>query len=416
MASFNPFRRRPGPNRPPAAAQAAAHTKTLAPAPGAATWLLSSQARWGARSYHRLAEEGYRRNVVAHRCVRLIAECAAAVPLTLSAGTTRAADDHPVRRLLAEPNPQTGGTAFLETVHAQLQIGGNAFIEAMADADGRPRALYPLRPDRVRVVPGPAGWPRAYDYQVDGRTRRLPVAETRGRRPVLHLKTYHPLDDQYGLSPLDAAAFGVDVHNAAVAWNKGLLDNAARPSGALVFDPGDGRPATLSEDQVQRLKAELAEQYQGGGNAGRPFLLEGGLKWQPMALTPADMDFMELKHSAARDIALAFGVPPMLLGIPGDNTYANYQEANRAFWRLTLLPLVARTLDSLSRWLSGWYGERLALAADRNALPALAADQEALWRRVAAAPFLTVNEQRAQLGLDPLPGGDRLPGTPPDAD
>jgi HK97 family phage portal protein len=116
----------------------------------------------------------------------------------------------------------------------------------------------------------------------------------------------------------------VDTHNAAACWNKALLDNAARPSGALVYDGGEG--AVLSTLQYERLKQEFADHYQGHGNAGRPLVLEGGLDWRPMSLTPRDMDFLEAKHAAAREIALAFGVPPMLLAIPGDNTYSNYRK------------------------------------------------------------------------------------------
>ena len=122
---------------------------------------------------------------------------------------------------------------------------------------------------------------------------------------------FNPLDDYYGLSPLEAAAVAVDTHNAAAKWNKALLDNAARPSGALVYAGPEG--AVMSDAQFERLKKELSDQYQGTANAGRPLLLEGGLDWKAMSLSPKDMDFMEAKHSAAREIALAFGVPPMLL-------------------------------------------------------------------------------------------------------
>ena len=82
-------------------------------------------------------------------------------------------------------------------------------------------------------------------------------------------------------------------------------------------------------------------------------LLEGGLDWKPLSLSPKDMDFIEAKHAAAREIALAFGVPPLLLGMPGDNTYRNYAEANRAFWRQTVLPLVARTRKASNPGRSG---------------------------------------------------------------
>ena len=187
---------------------------------------------------------------------------------------------------------------------------------------------------------------------------------------------------------------------------KVLLENAARPSGALVYDPGEPG-ATLSADQFERIKAELTGAYAGQGNAGRPMLLEGGLKWQAMALTPADMDFATLKSSAARDIALAFGVPPMLLAIPGDNTYANYREANRALWRLTLLPLAGKILSALAEGLTPWF-EGACLTIDLDRVPALADDRQSLWAQVSGADFLSPDEKRAMLGIapaDPAPTG-----------
>ena len=370
-------------------------------------WLNLGTPRWTARAYERLAEEGYVRNVIAQRSVRLVAECAAAVPLALMRGRDRL-DDHPLLALMARPSPLNSGAELMERLYSYLQLAGNAYLEVVEDGAGRPRELYALRPDRITVVPGPNGWPAAYDYKVGGRTHRFPVDRVTGRSPVLHLKTFHPRDDVYGLSPLEAAAFGVDIHNAAAGWNKALLDNAARPSGALVFDPGDGQPGTLTEDQVARLKAQMAEEYGGATNAGRPLLLEGGLTWQQIAFSPADMDFINAKHVAAREIALAFGVPPMLLGIPGDNTYANYQEAHRALWRLTLLPLVDKAMAALNAWLVPRFGDGLTLAADKEAVPALAAEREALWARLGAADFLTANEKRAAVGLSPVDGGDVL--------
>ena len=124
----------------------------------------------------------------------------------------------------------------------------------------------------------------------------------------------------------------------------------------------------------------------------------GGLSWQAMALSPADMDFANLKAGAARDIALAFGVPPMLLGLPGDNTYANYREANRALWRLTLLPLAKRMLDALSAGLSPWFADA-EMHVDVDHVPALAEDRETLWSTVTAADFLSGDEKRVLLGL-----------------
>ena len=136
--------------------------------------------------------------------------------------------------------------------------------------------------------------------------------------------------------------------------------------------------------------------------AGRPLVLEGGLDWKSMGLSPKDMDFVEAKNGAARDIALAFGVPPMLLGIPGDNTYANYQEANRAFYRLTVLPLVGKVVAAVSHWLQGFTGEAVELRPDLDQVPALAVERDQQWARVGAADFLTVAEKRLLLGLPRL--------------
>lgn len=129
-------------------------------------------------------------------------------------------------------------------------------------------------------------------------------------------------------------------------------------------------------------------------------LLDGGLKWQSMALTPADMDFATLKSAAARDIALAFGVPPMLLGLPGDNTYANYREASRALWRLTLLPLAEKLLAALREGLAPWFRDA-ELRIDLDRVPALSEDRERLWSQVSDADFLSRAEKRQMLGLPP---------------
>jgi len=184
-----------------------------------------------------------------------------------------------------------------------------------------------------------------------------------------------------------------------------LLDNAARPSGAIVYRGADGQ-SQLSTDQYDRLLSEMETQHQGARNAGRPMLLEGGLDWKPMGFSPSDMEFQKTKEAAAREIAVAFGVPPMLLGLPGDATYANYQEANRAFYRLTVLPLASRILGSISDWLSDFTGEHISLRPDLDQIPALATEREAQWRRISDAAFLSDAEKRNLLGLPVIEVGD----------
>jgi len=360
------------------------------------------RARWTPRDYASLSREGYGRNAIVHRAVRLIAEGVGSVSYVLYDGAAEL-NEHPLIDLIAQPNPRQDGATFLESVAAYLLLAGNAYIEAVGvSGETNVRELYALRPDRMKVVPGPDGWPAAYEYTVSGKSVRFD--QEAAQPPVLQLSLFNPLDDYYGLSPLEAAAVAVDTHNAAAKWNKALLDNAARPCGALVYDGAEG--AVMSDTQFERLKKELADQYQGAGNSERPLLLEGGLDWKQLSLTPKDMDFMEAKHAAAREIALAFGVPPMLLAIPGDNTYSNYQEANRVFWRGTVLPLANRIGAALTQWLSPSFGSGLALAVDTDRIEALSPDRAALWERVSKASFITVNEKRAATGYGAVPGGD----------
>ncbi len=349
---------------------------------------------WSARDPQIFAREGYAKNAIAYRCVRLIAEAAASAPLKV------APIEHPLAQLLARPNPEQTGVELIEAFFGHLQVSGNAFLEAALIEDGPPRELYVLRPDRMSIVPGADGWPIGWEHRVGGQVRAFARDPLTGDAPILHLKLFHPSDDWWGLSPMEAAAFAIDIHNAGGAWNKALIDNAARPSGALVFS-GAGGADRLSEEQFQRLKAELEEAHMGAANAGRPLLLEGGLDWRPMSLSPSDMDFTEARHASARDIALAFGVSPMLLGIPGDNTYATYREANLAFWRLTALPLAAKAARAIEAWLGRrWEGDSARVSLDLDAIPALAAEREAHWARIASAPFLTLEEQRRLAGVE----------------
>jgi len=350
-------------------------------------------ATWSRRGFVSLASEGFMRNPVVYRCVRMIAEAANAVPLVVEENGRRVSE-HPALALLRRPNARQSGGELLEAVYAYLQTAGNAYLEA-AIIEGEVKGLYCLRPDRMRVVAGRDGWPGAYAYSAGGATRTL-SQEPNPIPKVLHLALFHPLDDHYGLSPLEAAQTSMDIFNAAARWNKALLDNAARPSGALVYSMANGH---LTPEQFARLKSELEQGFAGANNAGRPMVLEGGLDWKTIALSPRDMDFIELKNGAAREIALAFGVPPMLLGIPGDNTFANMAEANRALWRQTLVPLVKRVADDLGTWLAPGFGGGFAIVPDLDKVEALAEDRAALWARVGGASFLTDEEKRGMLGV-----------------
>ena len=356
-------------------------------------------ARWTTRNAVALTQAGYERNAVVFRAVRMIAEAAASIPWLVFEGRQEN-PEHPLADLIAQPNAGCSGTDFFEALFSNLLLFGNAYVEAVT-IDASPREFHSLRPDRMSVVPGRSGWPAAYDYSVAGQKVRYDM-EVDGIAPILHLKCFHPLDDYYGFAPIAAAQVALDTHNAAGFWNKALLDNAARPSGALVYTGADG--GHLTELQFERLKSELEENFSGALNAGRPLLLEGGLDWKALSLSPKDMDFIEAKAAAAREIALAFGVPPLVLGLPGDNTFANYAEANKAFWRQTVIPLVARTQKQFAAWLKPAF-EPFRFDYDVDRIDALAADRESEWRRIDGASFLTEDEKREAVGYGTLQSG-----------
>jgi HK97 family phage portal protein len=360
----------------------------------------SGRVAWTPRDAVSLTRNGFTGNPIGFRCVKLIAEAAAALPVVCQSAERRY-ETHPVMTLLNRPNEGQGRAELLEALFGQILLSGNGYLEAVG-TDAIPLELHVLRADRMSVVPGVDGWPIAYVYAVGERKHRFDMAG--GARPICHIKSFHPQDDHYGLSPMQAAATAMDVHNSASRWSKSLLDNAARPSGAIVYKGADGQ-AMLTSEQYDRLISEMEAHHQGARNAGRPMLLEGGLDWKPMGFSPSDMEFQKTKEAAAREIATAFGVPPMLIGIPGDATYANYQEAHRAFYRLTVLPLAQRVLSTLAVWLGGLNGEAVTLAPDLDRLPALATEREAQWRRVSEASFLSDGEKRALLGLPPLMDG-----------
>ena len=392
---FDRFRRAHEPAPEEAKASAAGHLTT---GPVVA-WSGAGRAAWSPRDTASLTRSGFQGNPVGFRAVRLIAEAAAALPMVLQ-DAERRFEAHPVLDLMLRPNPAQGRAELLEALYAQILLSGDGYVEAVTGGGALPVELHVLRSDRMRVVPGADGWPVAYEYVVGARKHRFDM--TGGAQPVCHIRSFHPQDDHYGLSPMQAAATALDVHNAASRWSKALLDNAARPSGAIVYHGADGQ-GVMAPDQYDRLIAEMESQHQGARNAGRPMLLEGGLDWKPMGFSPSDMEFQKTKEAAAREIALAFGVPPMLLGIPGDATYANYQEANRALYRLTVLPLAGKVMAALSHWLSEFAGESLRLAPDLDRVSALSAEREQQWSRIGGADFLTDAEKRSLLGLPPRP-------------
>jgi HK97 family phage portal protein len=359
------------------------------------------RAVWTPRRYESLTEEGYHKNVIVYRSVNLIARGAASVPWLLYQGNQEISR-HPLLDLLDSPSPRQAGSAFIEAVLGYLLLSGNSYIEAIGTREKIPVELYPLRPDRMKILPSALGTPAGYEYTVNGHTRKLSFGGLSEKSSVLHLKLFNPLNDWYGMSPIEAAACSIDQHNTVAEHNLALLQNGGRPSGALIFR------SNLTPEQKADLVQQAKHLYEGRGNAGRIMVLEGDFEWKELGLSPKDLDFIEGKNLSAREIAQAYNVPPMLVGIPGDATFANYKEARYHLWEDTILPLLDYLTDELNLWLTPQFGKDLSLSYDIDAIPALASRREEAWGKVAQADFLTINEKRHAVGYAPIENGDVL--------
>ena len=360
--------------------------------------------------YEDFAKEGYQQNAVVYRCVNEIAQGASAVPFKVFDGDIEL-DNHPIKDLLNRPSPQYAGVEFFQAVYSHLLLAGNSYI-LKTMVGNQPRELHILRPDRMRIKPSKTRIPDAYEYMLNGKVVESWDADPEtGASEIKHFKTWHPQDDYYGLSPLSAGAVDVDQHNMSAKHNYNLLANGARPSGAVIFKPKDesGMTVQLTEGQRQQLMSDLELRFNGTNNAGRTMLLEGDFDFKEMGLSPKDMDFIQMKNMTARDIALVFGVPSQLVGVPDNQTYNNVSEARLALYEDTIIPLLKRVESDLNEWLGADFSENVNVRYDIDAIPAMAERRKKIYENVVQAVregILSRNEARERLGYEPVQGGD----------
>ncbi|MDR0571952.1 MAG: phage portal protein [Rickettsiales bacterium] len=357
---------------------------------------------WTNRDFVNLAEESYNKNVIANRCINIIAKGAASIKFVLlDKKTGDIINSHEILDLLTRPNPFVNQMEFFETIYSQKLIAGNCFIQAIFADNNKfynPKELYILRPDRINIIAGKNLYPLGYRYKIDNREIDFPINQLNGQSEILHIKNYNPTNDWYGLSQVEPAAYSIDQHNEASRWNQSILQNGAKPCGALIVK-NEGENNNLTDEQFLRLKEQLNEEFSGSSNAGKPLLLEGGLDWKEISLSPKEMDFLEMKHSTARDIALSFGVPSQLIGIPGDNTYNNMAEARLFLWEQTIIPTIESVLNSINNWIIPMFGVDMLIGYDKNLITPLLSRKETFWNLVSNSDFLSIEEKKKILGL-----------------
>lgn len=365
------------------------------------------------RNYEAFSREGYQVNVIAYKCVSIVSRAASSVKWGLFSKARTGMDateieSHPLLDLLKNPNPMQGQSPFFESVIAYYMIAGNSYIESVGPSlNAPPMELWSIRPDKMKVIPGSKGMPMAYEFTAASRKIIFPVDQVSGDSQVLHLKTFHPTDNWYGMSSIESAVYSIDQHNESGRWNTSLLQNMATPAGVITVKQDAANPmGTLPDAQFANMKEMIRDKLEGSKNAGKTLLLEGGMDWKQMGLSPKDMDWIEGRKMAARDIALAFGVPPIILNIPGDSTFANYKEARLSLYEDTILPLMDNVQSELNQWLVPRFGDQLELRYDPDSIPALEAKKAEKFTLISSAGYLTINEKRAAVGYEPLENGD----------
>lgn len=372
--------------------------------------------RWMQDNLEAYSKEGYGKNPVVFRCVDILGRAIATTPWQLMSGSGDAAKEiedykHPLLKLLQRPNPMQGGSDFFKAAVAYYLLHGNSYIEGVSTNEsvvpgGRPvpKELYVMRSDRVRIIPHPivANMPGSYVYDYNGGRKTFLMDPVSGIGSVLHWKTFNPLDDWYGQGVIKAAAAAVDQHNDAGAWNAALLQNGAAPSGGFKYAPTQGLGDSLTEQQRKQLQKDMEERLTGPHNARRPLILDGGMEWMEIGMSPQEMDWLEGKKGNAIDICAVFGVPGQVYGIPDSQTFANYAEARLAMYEEAVIPLFDSLCDELNHWLVPAFGEELILRPDWDKVDALAPKRSQQWERVAKADWLTLNEKREATNYDRL--------------
>ena len=358
------------------------------------------------------ATNGYTKNPIAFRAVNIIAHTTASVSLIVMKNDNDKkykVSDGQLANLVNHPNPFTSRIDFIEMIVYQLMINGNAFVLKIHNNENKICELYNLNPENVEFLFDRNGNSVVgYRYHDEsGRFKDYKIDRITNSCDILHLKNFNPNDNIYGLSPFAVATGTIEQHNAAIEWNKSLLKNGARPSGALTVKNEKG--SFLTDSQRNDLKKEIDYLFSGPQNSGRPILLEGGIEWKELGISPKELDFANSDQIAVRHIANAFGVPIQMLNNPESSSYNNYLEGKKSLYENTILPLLNKIISNVyNHWVCECFGYEYFVTYNEDEIPALSYKKEQILKNLKESDFLTINEKRAILGYDPIANGDRL--------
>lgn len=346
--------------------------------------------------YWVLANQGYSRNELIYAGMRRIMDAVSMTPLRVYTDDDQELPDHPLRELVRRPNPFMGEHLLWELTILNLYLAGSAFLEKVRDAQNRVVELWPLRPDRVKIIPDNKKYIAGYIYEIAGLQFPLDTSD------IVHFKFPNPVYDYFGLSPLVAALRRMATDNELTDFTKTFLQNYATPS--VVVTTTDA----IDQDTVNRLSRVWRQRY-GDRNRGMPAFLQSGMDIKAIGLSFKDLAFPELDATLQKRVLVALGISPILLG--QEATYANYAEARASFYEDTIEPLQARLDDRIENELlfTDFGDHELQVHFDNSEVSALRPVRQSRWDNAlkgVTAGVLSVNRALAMVGEQPVPGGD----------
>ncbi|MFA5398321.1 MAG: phage portal protein [Methanogenium sp.] len=374
---------------------------------------------WASDDYRKFMSESFMINVIAFQCMNIIARAVSSAKWCVQSETKDGeyvnVNNPLMRQLFKRSNIYDTWTFMLYKSVCHLLANGNTYLHGIRTSfsQGIPKEIWVLRPDLMKVqldITGTRIQNYIYtpvetetlnnetttDKRFSGSSIAYPVDPITGNSDILHIKSFNPISDIYGMPITKPIARDIDISNAGAAWNMSMMQNEARP-GMMVILKGH-----LEDEQFARLQKQFELKHSGSENAGKSIIIEGDdgiVDLKPYSFSPKDVEFLEGGRETARRIALGYGVPPQMLGIPGDNTYSNYKEARSAFYEDTVMSYFTLYSEALTHWIFGRdINSTLYIKPDLDTIPAFAEMKAALWERVKLVDYLTDNEKRKLVG------------------
>ncbi len=368
----------------------------------------------------------YKRIAPLNAGITKIADSVGSLPFIIeNSETGEKITKHPLLRLLNSPNSMRQRTKrdFFRDLTIWKILEGDAYPLATGNVNREPLELYILNPQSVTIQPnGTTGEPASYTYNstagaeiynhVSKGNRFINEA---GNRELWHIANFNPdagvNDCLDGMSQIQPLYYEINQYLQASRHNLSLLKNGARASGAFVLKTKDGMPAVLDDATFNRLKMSIEENYAGANNAGRPLVLEGGLEFQEMSMSPKDLDFKALKDAAEEAIYKVLGIPvPMIMTVK--TTANNFSNLRMEFYESTILPFADDLCDHLTAFLFPRYKDlnldEQKLVIDRDRMDILAAYRTDRRKLIEGSLIMTTNEKRKEFKLDKIKNGDNI--------